>query len=432
MTMETDAPQAVNIVSIGTDVTRSEFQFHPERLQAILAKAPQNYNVKVVSVVGVFRSGKSFLLSWFLRHINCTSSSGSDDSTRWYEQVNELRKGVFHWRGGPERDTIGIWMWNTPLVDHKDKSVLLLVDTQGMHNNETSGRLTSLLLGFTTSISSHLIYNVRNNIQEDYLQQLTLFSEYAIIATKGKKNNSAPFQTLEFLVRDWPYFQKEYVDSLDKLEEHMKDYWDKVFAGRYVEDLQDTRKLILSTFQTQCCYMLCHPGDAVIEENFNGRVADLKPLFVRLMDRYCSKVFDTIPCKKIHGQAIDVGEFGKYCNMYAELFSKGKGFPSGRTQHHTEAELKITTARESAKKQYRQKMDCIAGPDKRYVCPQKLQKKHDQFVSMSIDTFEEKATFGSEEQIRKQKDCLKRELEQLFKFYSAMNRPKERWTDQIG
>ena len=50
-TDDADAPHAVNIVSIGTEATGYAFQFHPERLQAILSKVPSHYKVKVVSVV---------------------------------------------------------------------------------------------------------------------------------------------------------------------------------------------------------------------------------------------------------------------------------------------------------------------------------------------------------------------------------------------
>jgi Guanylate-binding protein, N-terminal domain len=62
MTEVTGRPTAYQIVSIGSEEDRFAFQFHKEKLNAILAKVPAKAEVAVVSVVGAFRTGKSFLL----------------------------------------------------------------------------------------------------------------------------------------------------------------------------------------------------------------------------------------------------------------------------------------------------------------------------------------------------------------------------------
>ena len=55
---------------------------------------------------------------------------------------------------------------------------VILVDTQGMFDNETTMALTASIFGLSTLLSSYQIYNVDKRIQEDNLQQLALFSEY--------------------------------------------------------------------------------------------------------------------------------------------------------------------------------------------------------------------------------------------------------------
>jgi atlastin len=59
---------------------------------------------------------------------------------------------------------------------------VLLMDTQGMFDNEASMALTAQIFGVSTLISSFQIYNIHSKIQEDNLQHLALFSEYGRIA----------------------------------------------------------------------------------------------------------------------------------------------------------------------------------------------------------------------------------------------------------
>lgn len=61
----------------------------------------------------------------------------------------------FEWRGGSERMTTGIWMWSEPFVrrteDGKEVAVLL-IDTQGMFDNETSMGLTACIFAVSTLV----------------------------------------------------------------------------------------------------------------------------------------------------------------------------------------------------------------------------------------------------------------------------------------
>ncbi|CAM9437452.1 unnamed protein product [Scytosiphon promiscuus] len=163
--------------------------------------------VSVVSVVGAFRTGKSFLLSFFLRYLN--SGSEDDESQAWMTadgpslregNRNNLKPGQeesrmrsFEWRGGVERMTTGIWVWSEPFIrktgEGKDVAVLV-VDTQGMFDNETSMGLTACIFAVSTLLSSCQIYNVEKRIQEDHLQQLALFSEYGRMALRKEHSIS--------------------------------------------------------------------------------------------------------------------------------------------------------------------------------------------------------------------------------------------------
>lgn len=132
-------------------------------------------------------------------------------------------------------------MWSQPLFRknaNDEQMAVLLVDSQGMFDNETTMKLTSSIFGLSTLLSSYQIYNVDKRIQEDNLQQLALFSEYARSADSGSKTNEGvekiaadkPFQTIEFLVRDWQHFEDE--EDFDQMEREMAEYLDKVISER--------------------------------------------------------------------------------------------------------------------------------------------------------------------------------------------------------
>ena len=146
--------------------------------------------VGVVSVVGAFRTGKSFLLNFFLRYLRhgrvddlseawmtrdgltmsegnmnqaaATATAHSDaDPDATLEGANSSNQRSFGWRGGEQRQTTGIWMWSQPFIRHCARSgediALILVDTQGMFDNETSMTSTAQIFGLSTLISSYQI-----------------------------------------------------------------------------------------------------------------------------------------------------------------------------------------------------------------------------------------------------------------------------------
>ncbi|EGB11773.1 hypothetical protein AURANDRAFT_7299, partial [Aureococcus anophagefferens] len=111
--------------------------------------------VAVVSVVGAFRTGKSFLLTLILRYLRHAARVGDGDGG----------PASFEWRGGRVRMTTGITVWSEPfLVTGADGEQLAVVvlDTQGLFDNETPMGLTSCIFGLSTLMSSYQIYNVSN------------------------------------------------------------------------------------------------------------------------------------------------------------------------------------------------------------------------------------------------------------------------------
>eukprot|EP00568_Trieres_chinensis_P012849 CAMPEP_0183294626 /NCGR_PEP_ID=MMETSP0160_2-20130417/2889_1 /TAXON_ID=2839 ORGANISM="Odontella Sinensis, Strain Grunow 1884" /NCGR_SAMPLE_ID=MMETSP0160_2 /ASSEMBLY_ACC=CAM_ASM_000250 /LENGTH=583 /DNA_ID=CAMNT_0025455979 /DNA_START=63 /DNA_END=1814 /DNA_ORIENTATION=- len=450
-----DAPQAVQIVSVGNESDAYAFTFHEERLNSVLQKVPPGWKVSVVSVVGAFRTGKSFLLSWFLRYLSYHSDSrgkvGADkgkdgEEKKWYDHFHTLGNDGFDWRGGAERNTTGIWIWShpsflrrsNPQTGEDENVAVVLVDTQGMFDHETTMALTASIFGLSTLLSSYQIYNVDKRIQEDNLQQLALFSEYGRMALQdgkppelkgpaAKKRDSLsaqpkPFQRIDFLVRDWQNFEDD--EDLDAMEAEMDEYLQKVIAERDAADLKETRDQISACFEKVSNYHFTHPGFAVTKKKYTGDVGVIEPTFLMLLDRYCQRVFnrDNLVPKAVHGREITAAELGTYIKNYALMFEGGARFPEASTMLSATATANNTNATNITIGKYKEDMDKIAGTKATsYLKPGELEQLHRQVVEECIEMFDSMANFGDQRKILMARENAVRKINTDFEMYSKLN-----------
>ncbi|KAK0047622.1 atlastin-1-like isoform X2, partial [Biomphalaria pfeifferi] len=122
----------------------------PALEKILLRKDVQDKMVAIVSVAGAFRKGKSFLLDFFLRYL---SAGGEED---WLGDDNAPLEG-FSWRGGSDRDTTGILMWSEPFFmtnKNGEEVVILLMDTQGAFDSESTVKDCATIFALSTMISS--------------------------------------------------------------------------------------------------------------------------------------------------------------------------------------------------------------------------------------------------------------------------------------
>ena len=221
-----DASQMEGPVQIiGVDAVADRLVFDERRLQFVLSAVPRDAKVAVVSVVGAFRTGKSFLLDLFLRYLRAGAPAGEGDDA-WllaggehlegnvdagspdYVAAGEAGGGGggggggdgappaqraytgFKWRAGNDRQTLGMWLWNRPFMlplPSGERVAVLLMDTQGLFDTLTNQNLTAQIFGLSTLISSYQVYNVKERVGEDVLGSVATFSAYARAATEHTK-----------------------------------------------------------------------------------------------------------------------------------------------------------------------------------------------------------------------------------------------------
>lgn len=122
-------------------------------------------------------------------------------------EEDEPLKG-FSWRSGASRDTSGIVMWSDVFLhtveNTGEKLAIVVMDTQGLFDNETTPEDNSRIFALGTLISSIQVLNLLGVVQEDQLQYLQFATEFAKFAAQDSQGAVArPFQNLMFLIRDW-------------------------------------------------------------------------------------------------------------------------------------------------------------------------------------------------------------------------------------
>ncbi|XP_060951873.1 atlastin-2-like isoform X2 [Limanda limanda] len=414
---EDDLPQAGRARPIQIVVANEEehsFTLQEEVLERLLLQEEvQDLHVVVVCVAGAFRKGKSFLLDFMLRYMYKQSSS-------WVGSEDEPLTG-FTWRGGCERETTGILAWSEVFVVEKPdgcKVAVLLIDTQGAFDSQSTIKDCATLFALSTMTSSVQVYNLSQNVQEDDLQHLQLFTEYGRLAMEEVYEK--PFQTLMFLIRDWSY-PYEHPYGLDGgmsfLEKRLQ-----VKQNQH-EELQNVRKHIHSCFSNIGCFLLPHPGLKVATNpQFDGRLRDIDEEFKKELINLVPTLLspENLVEKEIGGVKITCRDLLHYFKAYMKIY-QGEELPHPKSMLQATAEANNLAAVAGAKDMYNKSMEQVCGGDKPYMSPTELERRHVELRQASVRHFRSVKKMGGEEFCRRYQEQLEAELDEACANFNKHN-----------
>ncbi|KAM8848328.1 atlastin-3 [Synchiropus picturatus] len=409
-------PGPVQIVTVCKE--EHSFALDTEALaQVLLAPEVRDKHVVVLSVAGAFRKGKSFLLDFMLRYMY------RKDDDNWLGEDDEPLTG-FSWRGGSEPETTGIQLWSEVFpVQRSDGSevAVVLMDTQGAFDNESTVKDCATIFALSTMTSSIQIYNLSQNIQEDDLQQLQLFTEYGRLAMD--EIFLKPFQSLMFLIRDWS-FPYEYTYGF----KGGNDFLDKRLQVKDAqhEELQTVREHIHSCFTKISCFLLPHPGLKVATNpSFEGQLKEVAPEFKEQLRSLIPKLLhpDNLAEKEINGNKVTCMGLLEFFKAYIKIY-QGEDLPQPKTMLMATAEANNLAAVAAAKDLYYKNMEKICGGDLPYVAPESLEEKNQFFCREAVHTFSSTKKMGGQEFCDRYRAQLESELEEMWQSYSKHNESK--------
>ncbi|XP_066481514.1 atlastin-2 isoform X2 [Tiliqua scincoides] len=391
------------------------FELDESALERILLQEHiKDLNIVVVSVAGAFRKGKSFLLDFMLRYMY------NKESSSWIGGNHEPLTG-FTWRGGCERETTGIQIWSEVFVIPKPdgtKVAVLLMDTQGAFDSQSTIKDCATVFALSTMTSSVQVYNLSQNIQEDDLQHLQLFTEYGRLAME--EIYQKPFQTLMFLIRDWSYpYEHPYglMGGKQFLEKRLQ-----VKLHQH-EELQNVRKHIHSCFSNLGCFLLPHPGLKVATNpSFDGRLKDIDEDFQRELRNLVPLLLapENLVEKEISGSKVTCRDLVQYFKAYIKIY-QGEELPHPKSMLQATAEANNLAAVAGAKDTYNKGMEQVCGGDKPYIAPADLERKHQELKELAVKQFRSVKKMGGEEFCRRYQDQLEEELDDIYANFVKHN-----------
>lgn len=266
--------------------------------------------VVVVAVVGLYRTGKSYLM-------------------------NRLagKQTGFALGSTIESKTKGIWMWCVPHPSKKE-TTLVLLDTEGLGDvDKGDSKHDTNIFCLAVLLSSTLVYNSRGTIDNKAIEELQYVTELTE-CIKVKSSDEEADDSIEFVkffpsfiwaVRDFTLELK--IDGKDATENEYLDFALKLKNGtsKKVMEYNLPRECIQKFFPSRTCFTFpfpTAPENVSRLESLNP--ADLSPDFLKVTDHFCKFVFQESQAKKLkEGYTVTGRVLGNLAKTYVDTISSG-------------------------------------------------------------------------------------------------------------
>ncbi|XDV25991.1 hypothetical protein PO909_029811 [Leuciscus waleckii] len=268
--------------------------------------------VVVVAVVGLYRTGKSYLMNRLAR-----------------------KQTGFALGSTIESKTKGIWMW---CVSHPTKAgtTLVLLDTEGLGDVEKGdSKHDTNIFCLAVLLSSTLVYNSRGTIDNRAVEELQYVTELTeCIKVKSSDADEDADDSSEFVkffpsfiwaVRDFTLERK--IDGKDATENEYLEFALKLKHGtsKKVMEFNLPRECIQKFFPSRTCFTFPFP---TAPENVSRLEsldpADLSSEFLEVTDRFCNFVFHESHVKKLKDGITVTGRvLSHLVKMYVDTISSG-------------------------------------------------------------------------------------------------------------
>ncbi|XP_027827601.2 guanylate-binding protein 4-like [Ovis aries] len=299
----------------------------------------------VVAVVGLYRTGKSYLMNRLAgqNHGFCLGST-------------------------VRSETKGIWMWCVPHPS-KENHTLVLLDTEGLGNVEKEDSKNDLwIFALAVLLSSTFIYNSMNSINHQALQQLHYVTELTeLIRTKSSPSSDEVEDSAQFVsffpdfiwtVRDFTLeleldgnsiTEDEYLENALKLSPD---------EGPQIQNFNLPRECIRKFFPKRKCFVFDRPAsnkkqllhleempDNQLDENFQKQSKD-----------FCSYIYTHAKTKTLkEGITVTGKRLGPLVEAYVNAINSGS-VPCLENAVTTLAQLENSAAMQKAADHYSEQM----------------------------------------------------------------------------
>ena len=234
-------------------------------------------------------------------------------------------------------------MWSEPFTFRNSKGEeidVLLMDTQGLFDEETGRRECNILTGLALLTSSVLILDTNTDVQQvELLELLHNFLSFGLVA-QYRDESVKPFQNLVFLVQDWEKPQ-EFPFGNQGGRKFIE--WKLQERASHDDFHRRLRWKMKDCFESIDCFLLPYPGRVVRQSSFTGSVvnasSDFKD-FAKEMQQCIEQLVNpnNFPFKTLKGNAITASGVFKLFESYVDVFNSDS-IPSSDDLYSATAEV---------------------------------------------------------------------------------------------
>lgn len=315
--------------------------------------------VCVLSVAGLYRTGKSFLLNRLL---------GLQDAFEIGPTVNPCTKGL--------------WIWSKP-VQLPNNRAMVLIDTEGLGSFERDETVDMHIFSLALLLSSMLIYNSMGSIDEQAIASLSLVCKLTQhVHIKSNSSNSAAayaayFPAFIWVLRDFS-LQLEDAGRKTSSREYLETCLKPVDGSTPdVLTKNQIRKTILDFFKDRDCVTLIRPvnDERQLREINTLPYETLRPKFREQMDDLVTKIVNTVRVKMIEGAVLSGEMLAELTMQYTEAINND-GIPAIAPAWERVVDSQLKNALKQGVAAYKAYMDSAVAPN----FPMELEdfKEHDQ------------------------------------------------------
>jgi hypothetical protein len=207
-------------------------------------------NISIISLVGKYRTGKSFLLNRVL--------------------LNQKKRNGFDVGPTIRPCTKGIWMWSEPMYvenNHcKEKFPVFMIDTEGLGAYDEEINHDSKIFLIAVLISSLFIFNSFGNIDENAINSLSFILNLSktIKLSENSANNDSElakcFPSLLWLLRDFSLKLEDSEGNTITAKQYLENALQLIKGSSdFIESKNQVRKMIQTYFPERDCFALVRP-----------------------------------------------------------------------------------------------------------------------------------------------------------------------------
>ncbi|XP_053376380.1 guanylate-binding protein 1-like isoform X2 [Mercenaria mercenaria] len=258
----------------------------------------------IVSVVGLYRTGKSYLMNRLA------------ESTKGFALGDTI-----------ESTTKGIWVW-CKIHPEMQNTVLLLLDTEGLGDvDKGDPSHDNKIFTLATLLCNCLVYNMKGAFDQDAVNKLTFVTEMAKnIRYRGE--SSEDNKTLNLILPDFVLCVRDFSLKLSKGGKKITEdeYLEQSLAEKKgkEEKFNKPRECIRKYFPQRKCFTLPVPGDGDVLENLETlQFTDLSDKFKEATMRFVSYVYSKQPKELLTSKPVNGQMFAVLATRYVTAVIHG-------------------------------------------------------------------------------------------------------------